>query len=233
MCQSLLLGPHTSTHHPSIINNAAMQASRPSTADSERESRRKSSQPQLLAMTPNRLQAMLARNRADRQSLLAPYPVALSARTLPPAHPNCLAKDRLLCWWPLLTSSTSLSNKDLEKRYQFTALAWEPSTLTSYASGLLVFHMWGDSKGLAEEEHAPVSQDTIASLITDLAGAYARDTIANYVQGIRAWHRIYNIPWNIDDLHIQTLLKGARKSTPKALKLPKRLPLLIEDMVAA
>jgi hypothetical protein len=88
-------------------------------------------------------------------------------------------------------------------------------------------------KGLAEEEHAPVSQNTIASLITDLAGAYARDTIANYVQDIRAWHRIYNIPWNIDNLHIQTLLKSARKSTPEALKLPKRLPLLIEDMVAA
>ncbi len=104
--------------------------------------------------------------------------------------------------------------------------------LTSYALGLLVFHTWGDSKGLPEEEHAPVSQDTIASFIMDLAGSYAGDTIANYIQGIRAWHRIYNIPWNIDKLHIQTMLKGARKSTPKALKIPKRLPLLVEDIVA-
>jgi hypothetical protein len=29
------------------------------------------------------------------------------------------------------------------------------------------------------------------------------------------------------------MLKGARKSTPDALKIPKRLPLLIEDIVAA
>jgi hypothetical protein len=77
-----------------------------------------------------------------------------------------------------------------------------------------------------------VSQDTLAGFITDLAGAYAGDTIANYVQGVRAWHRIYDIPWNIDDLHIQTMLKGARKSTPQAFRLPKRLPLLIEDIVA-
>jgi hypothetical protein len=104
--------------------------------------------------------------------------------------------------------------------------------LTSYTSGHLVFHTWSDSKGVSEVERAPVSQDTIASFITDLAGAYAGDTIANYVQGVRASHRIYNIPWNIDELHIQTMLKGARKSTPEALKLLKRLPLLIQDIVA-
>jgi len=77
-----------------------------------------------------------------------------------------------------------------------------------------------------------MSQDTLASFITDLAGAYAGDTIANYVQGVRAWHRIYDISWNIDELHIQTILKGARKSTPEALKMPKRQPLLIEDITA-
>jgi hypothetical protein len=131
-----------------------------------------------------------------------------------------------------LPTDDSFSSEDLDKRYRLTALAWEPSTLTSYASGLLVFHTWGDSKSLSEEERAPVSHDTLASFVTDLAGAYAGDTIANYVQGVRAWHRIYNIPWNIDDLHIQTMLKGARKSTPEALKIPKRQPLLIEDMLA-
>jgi hypothetical protein len=95
-----------------------------------------------------------------------------------------------------------------------------------------VFHTWADSKSLPEEERAPASQDTLASFITDLAGAYAGDTISNYIQGVRAWHRIYDIPWNIDDLHIQTMLKGARKSTPEALKMPKRQPLLIEDIIA-
>jgi hypothetical protein len=87
-------------------------------------------------------------------------------------------------------------------------------------------------KGVSEVERAPVSQDTIASFVTDLAGAYAKDTIANYVQGVRAWYRIYNIPWNIDELHIQTMLKRAQKSTPEALKLPKRLPLLVQDIIA-
>ena len=32
-------------------------------------------------------------------------------------------------------------------------------------------------------------------------------------------------------MHIQTMLKGTRKSTPEALKLPKQLPLLVEDIV--
>jgi len=137
-----------------------------------------------------------------------------------------------LKWRPLITAKASLLSEDLEKHYQLTALAWEPSTLASYASGLLVFHTWSDSKNLLEDQRAPASQDTISSFIMDLAGAYAGDTIANYMQGVRAWHRIYNIPWNIDDLHIQTMLKGARKVTPEAAKLPKWQPLLIEDIIA-
>jgi hypothetical protein len=182
---------------------------------------------------PNRLHTLLAKNRADRRQSVAPHPPTLPAhRTLSPTRPHCPAKDRLLRWRPLLTTTVSPSSEDLEKRYNLTALAWEPSTLTSYASGLLVFHTWADSKGLSEAHRAPVSQDTMASFITDLAGAYAGDTIANYIQGVRAWHRIYDIPWKIDELHVQTMLKGARKSTPDALKLPKRLPLLIEDIAS-
>ena len=142
-------------------------------------------------------------------------------QALPPSHPHCPAKEHLLRWRPLLTTETSLSTEDLEKHYQLTTLAWEPSTLTSYMSGLLVFHTWGDSRNLLEDQRAPVTQDTISTFITDLAGTYARDTIANYMQGLQAWHRIYNIPWNIDELHIHTMLKGARKVTPEAAKLPK------------
>ena len=183
-------------------------------------------------MTPNRLQAALARNRAERLQTSSPYPSTPSGRALSPARPPCPAKDRLLVWRPLLPFNASPSSEDLEKRYHLTALAWEPSTLASYASGLLVFHTWADSKSLPEGDRAPISQNTLASFITDLAGAYAGDTIANYIQGVRAWHRIYDIAWNIDELHIQTMLKGARKSTPEAFKRPKRQPLLIEDIIA-
>ena len=170
---------------------------------------------------------------ADSRGFVAASPArSATYRAFPPSRPHCPAKERLLRWRPLLVAATSPSSEDLERRYQLTALAWEPSTLTSYASGLLVFHTWADSKSLPEGERAPASQDTIAAFITDLAGAYAGDTIANYIQGVRAWHRIYDIPWKIDELHIQTLLKGARKSTPAALKLPKRPPLLVEDIIS-
>jgi hypothetical protein len=70
--------------------------------------------------------------------------------------------------------------------------------LSAYSSGLLIFHTWWDSKKLAKEEHAPTSQDTITAFITDLVGAYARYTIANYIQGVRVWHRIYNIPLSLE-----------------------------------
>lgn len=37
---------------------------------------------------------------------------------------------------------------------------------------------------------------------------------------------MYDIPRNIDDLPIQPVLKGVRKSTPEALNLPKWQPLV-------
>src|SRR6266849_10715085 len=233
MRQNLQLGHQAPTLPSSVTNSIRTLDNTPSSAGSVRDAMRKSLPPQQLGTTSSHLHATLARNRVDRRQSSAPFPVVSPTHCpLPPSRPHCSAKDRLLRWRPLLTTSASPSSEDLEKQYRLTALAWEPSTLASYASGLLVFHTWADSKGLPEYERAPASQDTLASFITDLAGAYAGDTIANYVQGLRAWHKIYDIPWKVDELHIQTLLKGARKSTPKALKIPKRLPLLVSDIVS-
>ena len=210
MRQILQLGLEDSILHPNDISSATIDAVMPCSVGTSKQLTRKSSQPQLLGMTSNHLQAMLAKNRAIRRRALSPYPSAPSIHHTPsPECPHCPAKDCLLKWRPLSIRAALPSRENIEESYLLTAGAWEPSTLTSYVLGLLVFHVWGDSKGLPEVECTPVSQDTIASFITDLAGAYVGDTIANYVQGVRAWHRIYDIPWNIDDLHIQTMLKGA------------------------
>ena len=231
--QKLQLGLATSISHPSDTSSMTTQVTNPSPASTVRDSARSSSQPQQPGMTPSRLQILLAKKSVERRQGSEPHPaINTLCCNLPPSRTQCPAKERLLKWRPLLTADASPSGDNLEKCYQLTALAWEPSMLTSYASGLLVFHTWCDSRNLPEEQRAPVSQDTIASFITDLAGAYTGDTIANYVQGVRAWHRIYNIPWNIDELHTHTMLKGTRKVTPEATKLPKRQPLLVEDIVA-
>jgi hypothetical protein len=145
-----------------------MMGSDTPSADTSRESARKSQLPQQPGTTPNCLQALLAKKNADR-ARISPHP---TTPALPPLRPYCPAKDRLLKWQPLLISTVPPLREDLEDRYQLTALAWEPSTLTSYASGLLVFHTWGDSKNLPEAERAPVPQDILAAFITDLAGAY-------------------------------------------------------------
>ncbi len=158
-----------------------MQASRLSLTGSWGEPAKKYSQPQPLGTAPSRLQELLARNRADRRQPFSPHPTLLpTRRVLSPAHPNCPAKDRLIRWPPLLSIEASLSSEDLEKCYQLAALAWEPSTLSLYEPGLLVFHAWGNSRSLPEDQWASVPQETIERFITDLAGAYAGDTIANY-----------------------------------------------------
>ena len=195
MRQNLQFGPGIANHHLSATNNAAMMANVPPSADTSRESARKSAQPRPPGTTHSCLQNILAKNRDSRRRISSPYSTTSQMpHTTPPTRPHCPAKERLLKWRPLLTTTTLPTNEDLEKSYQLTAAAFEPSTLSSYASRLLVFHVWSDSKGLPEAERTSVAQSTIASFITDLAGAYAGDTIANYIQGLKAWHTIYNIP---------------------------------------
>src|SRR5882757_4977009 len=136
--QTLQLGLKAFTHHlPNITSSTAMLDTMPSSIANLRELATKSRPPQLPITTPNRLQTILAKNRADRQQTFMPYPPSpITHHTSPPARPPCPAKDRLLTWRPLLSMETSPSGEDLKKCYQLTALAWEPSTLASYTSGL-------------------------------------------------------------------------------------------------
>ena len=64
--------------------------------------------------------------------------------------------------------------------------AWELSTLESYGSGLLAYHVWCNIREMPEEQRVPVSPVVMATFVSTLAGAYAGKTIKNYLYGIHA-----------------------------------------------
>jgi hypothetical protein len=86
--QSLQLGLGAPTHRLNTINNAAMMGSDTPSADTSRESARKSQLPQHPGTTPNCLQALLAKKNADR-ARISPHPTTLA---LPPLRPCSPAK---------------------------------------------------------------------------------------------------------------------------------------------
>jgi hypothetical protein len=65
-----------------------------------------------------------------------------------------------------------------------------------------------------------------------MVGSYAGKTIANYIQGVRAWHVLHGVLWNLNDMEIETLLRGAEKLSPMSSKRKKRQPYTIPFITA-
>jgi hypothetical protein len=102
--------------------------------------------------------------------------------------------------------------------------AWEEGTRETYGSGLLTFHVYCDNKAIPELQRAPVSKVLLSAFISELAGAYSGKTIYNYVYGIRAWHVLHGLTWQINEPEIKALLTAASKLTPASSKRKKRRP---------
>ncbi|KAF9439417.1 hypothetical protein P691DRAFT_626545, partial [Macrolepiota fuliginosa MF-IS2] len=51
---------------------------------------------------------------------------------------------------------------------------------------------------VAEEDHAPLSQDLLFLFILALTGAYSSSTIINYVSRVWVWHLLYGLIWTVD-----------------------------------
>ena len=108
--------------------------------------------------------------------------------------------------------------------------AWAEGTREAYGSGLLTYHLYCDDKEIPELQRAPTSHVLLSAFISELAGAYSGKTISNYVYGVRAWHILHGISWQLNDPEVELLLKGANKLTPSTSKRKKRRPYTIDYM---
>ena len=108
--------------------------------------------------------------------------------------------------------------------------AWAESTHKAYSSGILAYHVYCDKMEIPEEKRTPTSQLVIASFIASMAGAYSGASISNYIYGIRAWHILHGLKWELNQLKTDALLKGADCMTLSSSKKKKRQPYTPEFM---
>ena len=102
------------------------------------------------------------------------------------------------------------------------------STRATYGTGLLAFHVFCDSKDVAEDLRAPVADLVFKSFVSKLAGIYSSSAITNYVAAVRAWHVIHGVAWKVEGLELSTIIKGAKCMAPRASKRRKRAPITVE-----
>ena len=107
----------------------------------------------------------------------------------------------------MVTSHHSTAQKDgIDQIFDVMSNTWASSTHESYSTGILVYNIYCDMKGIPEELQAPTNQHTITVFITSLAGSYSGSTISN---GIHAWHILHGLEWKLNLLEMDTVLKGA------------------------
>ena len=190
-------------------------------AEPRRTKRRKTSEarPRDLPFTPDA--SPTAASPAPYQQNLTPTPSSL--------RPHCLAKDRLRKWTPAAPAHASpgthaLSEAEREQIKDTMLHAWEEETRLSYGAGLLMWHCFCDSKGLPEAERAPASQALLSAFVAHMASAYSGKTISSYLHGVRAWHILHGLPWVLEKVEMDTMLRAADKLTPSTSKRAKRRP---------
>ena len=109
---------------------------------------------------------------------------------------------------------------------------WEADTHTTYALGLLNYMVFCDKKNIPEKDRALVSQLLLMSFVSTPAAAYSGTAISNYIHRIHAWHILHGVPWRIEKMEMDALLKATEKLTPPSLKHKKRRPYTIDFMLA-
>ncbi|KAN0084277.1 hypothetical protein V8E55_007781, partial [Tylopilus felleus] len=149
------------------------------------------------------------------------YPSNLTP-ALSDLRPHCAAKDRLEKWLPHLDSLSLLgppATLELQERVKTVTLqGWAESTRATYGAGLLVYHVFCDSREVLEKDRTPAKAALVASFVSALAGSLSGKAIHNYIYGVRAWHTLYGLPWVLHEEQIATMLKGVAKLAPPALK---------------
>ena len=185
----------------------------------------------------NRLGQRNAQPQTINQDPTSRFPTGLTP--IPsPLRPNCEAKNRLLLWKPspstrsVTDSNTTLSLNDEERIREVLAGAYSDSTKATYGTGLLVFHVYCDKKGIGEQQRVPCGQTLLAGFVSTLIGDYSAQAIENYTYGLRAWHTIHRIPWEINPVELQALFASAAKNQPPKSEKAQKPPCTIEDLVA-
>ncbi|EIW74856.1 hypothetical protein CONPUDRAFT_159627 [Coniophora puteana RWD-64-598 SS2] len=149
-----------------------------------------------------------------------------------PLRPHVSAAERLRCWRPrsARSSPTPAGTGPLSLSAQRDRIltimerSWAESTRATYATGLLVFHVYCDVYSVAEEERCPVSPFLLLSFLATCAGSYSRSSLANFAAGLRAWHVLHLQPWLISPPELKAILDGAAHFAPASSTRPRRAP---------
>ncbi|KIJ35958.1 hypothetical protein M422DRAFT_179947 [Sphaerobolus stellatus SS14] len=108
---------------------------------------------------------------------------------------------------------------------------WEPGTLSTYGSGLLLFHVFCDEQSIEEVARCPADPTLLLAFLATCADNYSGSTITNSLHGIHAWHLLHGVCWAPSRDKMAGILTGATKVAPASSKRAKREPWTVNMLI--
>ncbi|PPQ84439.1 hypothetical protein CVT24_009818 [Panaeolus cyanescens] len=107
-------------------------------------------------------------------------------------------------------TGSHLSTEEADRIYNVLSASWLPSTKQTYGAGLLMFHVFCDSK----------NPPSLCRNLFWLCGEELRLWSG-------AWHTLHALPWEIPDDKLSAALSGAEKLAPATARRPPRAPVTV------
>ncbi|KIJ49737.1 hypothetical protein M422DRAFT_160354 [Sphaerobolus stellatus SS14] len=154
-----------------------------------------------------------------------PKPYKAGLEPVPsPLRPHCRARDRLILWKPLKARSrvARLMDKALGEILRVMEKGWATGTLSTYGSGLLLFHVFCNERNIDDIARCPANPTLLLAFVAACSGYYSGSTIANSLHRVRAWHLLHGAKWAPSRDELAAVLTGATRLAPASSKRASR-----------
>lgn len=95
---------------------------------------------------------------------------------------------------------------------------WAPGTLSTYGSGLLLFHVFCNEQGIDKSARCSANPTLLLAFVAACSGYYSGATIANSIHGLWVWHLLHGTKWAPSKGELDTILSEATRLAPASSK---------------
>ncbi|KAE9395629.1 DNA breaking-rejoining enzyme, partial [Gymnopus androsaceus JB14] len=106
-----------------------------------------------------------------------------------------------------------------------------PSTMTTYAAGLLRWSQYCDLMKIPEVDRMPASDVLIIGFMGFHMGKVSGGTVKNWLAGLRAWHELKGATWPADSRRIRFARRGANVEGAAHKRRPRH-PITVAHLFA-
>ncbi|KIK10923.1 hypothetical protein PISMIDRAFT_654288 [Pisolithus microcarpus 441] len=152
----------------------------------------------------------------SQASYAPPWPYRPGLTPCPSSlRPHCLARERLRLW-------------TLSHNHTIMGASWAEKTKEAYGAGLLTYHVFCDTHNILEHQQAPIRANTLLTFLSSCTGSYSGSALVNFTAGLRAWHLLHGLPWQINLEELRAILEGVSHLAPTSSKRPLHEPFRID-----